>query len=82
MSFLRLQVGADHLDVKIDSVVAAMAALFAVITGRRPAFRVRRRRRPSPPARPCAVPQPTSAWHNIMRCGEGGVNLPSRTINF
>lgn len=36
-----LQIGSDHLDVNMDSVVSAMAALFAVITGHRPAFRVR-----------------------------------------
>ena len=36
---LAAQVGAHHLDVKIDSIVAAMAALFATITGRVPRFR-------------------------------------------
>ena len=35
------QIGADHLDVKIDSVVTAMAHLFATITGFTPRFRVR-----------------------------------------
>jgi len=35
-------VGSDHLDVKIDTVVAALAALFGVITGKHPAFRVSR----------------------------------------
>jgi len=35
-----VQVGADHLDVKVDSVVAAMAQLFALITGRTPRFGV------------------------------------------
>jgi hypothetical protein len=34
------QIGSDHLDVNMDSVVSAMAALFAVITGHQPAFRV------------------------------------------
>ena len=34
------QVGADHLDVRIDSAVDALAALFATITGRTPRFRV------------------------------------------
>ena len=34
------QVGADHLDVRIDSVVEAMALLFATITGFTPHFRV------------------------------------------
>ncbi len=33
------QVGAHHLSVKIDSVVAAMTNLFALITGRTPRFR-------------------------------------------
>ncbi len=35
-----MQIGADHLDVKIDTVVDAMVKLFAVITGRTPIFRV------------------------------------------
>lgn len=34
------QVGADHLDVKIDTVVDAMAKLLSVIVGRTPRFRV------------------------------------------
>ena len=34
------QIGADHLDVKIDAVVDAMAKLFATITGFTPQFRV------------------------------------------
>ena len=34
------QIGADHLDVKIDAVVDAMAKLFATITGFTPRFRV------------------------------------------
>ena len=38
---LEAQVGADHLDVRIDSAVDALAALFATITGRTPRFRVR-----------------------------------------
>lgn len=38
---IALQIGADHLDVKIDSVVEAMANLFAFIIGRTPKFRVR-----------------------------------------
>ena len=38
---LAAQIGADHLDVKIDSVVEAMARLFATITGFTPRFRVR-----------------------------------------
>ncbi|KAI7835944.1 hypothetical protein COHA_010177 [Chlorella ohadii] len=37
---LAKQVGAHHLSVKIDSVVAAMTNLFALITGRTPRFRV------------------------------------------
>lgn len=35
-----LQVGADHLDVKIDTVVDAMARLLSAIVGRTPRFRV------------------------------------------
>lgn len=35
------QVGAYHLDVKIDTVVSAMVSLFQVITGKIPRFRVR-----------------------------------------
>lgn len=35
-----LQVGAYHLDVKIDMVVTAMIALFQTITGKIPRFRV------------------------------------------
>lgn len=34
------QVGADHLDVKIDTVVDAMAMLLSIIVGRTPRFRV------------------------------------------
>ena len=34
------QVGADHLDVKIDTVVDAMAMLLSTIVGRTPRFRV------------------------------------------
>jgi NAD+ synthase (glutamine-hydrolysing) len=34
------QIGADHLDVKLDSAVSAMAQLFSLITGRTPRFRV------------------------------------------
>ena len=47
MSVLRIcnesvaQIGAQHLDVRIDSAVDAMAALFATITGCTPRFRVR-----------------------------------------
>ena len=37
---LAQQIGADHLDVNIDAVVAAMAHLFATITGHVPRFRV------------------------------------------
>jgi NAD+ synthase (glutamine-hydrolysing) len=37
---LAAEVGADHLDVKIDLVVAAMTRLFAMITGRTPRFAV------------------------------------------
>ena len=33
------QVGSHHLDVRIDSLVAAMTALFSAITGRMPRFR-------------------------------------------
>jgi hypothetical protein len=32
-------VGAHHLSVRVDSVVAAMTNLFAAITGRMPRFR-------------------------------------------
>lgn len=35
------EIGADHLDVKIDQAVDAMAKLFAFITGRTPKFKVR-----------------------------------------
>ncbi len=35
-----LQIGADHLDVKIDPVVNAMAALLSGIFGHTPRFRV------------------------------------------
>jgi hypothetical protein len=38
---LSAQIGSDHLDVKIDMAVTAMAQLFTVITGRTPRFRVR-----------------------------------------
>ena len=34
------QIGADHLDVKIDAVVGAMASLLSSIVGRTPRFRV------------------------------------------
>ena len=34
------QIGADHLDVKVDLVIDAMAKLFEMITGRTPRFRV------------------------------------------
>ena len=34
------QIGADHLDVKVDIVIDAMAKLFQIITGRTPKFRV------------------------------------------
>ena len=37
---LAKQIGADHLDVKVDIVIDAMAKLFEVITGRTPRFRV------------------------------------------
>ena len=33
------EIGADHLDVKIDRAVDAMASLFAYITGRTPKFK-------------------------------------------
>lgn len=36
-----LQIGADHLDVRIDTVVDAMARLLTTIVGRTPRFRVR-----------------------------------------
>ena len=55
MSVLRIrnksvaQIGAQHLDVRIDSAVDAMAALFATITGCTPRFRVR-------------APKPPSSW--------------------
>ena len=35
-----VQIGADHLDVKMDLVVDAMAKLFSVITGKTPRFKV------------------------------------------
>ena len=34
------EIGSYHMDVKIDTVVAALTALFAAITGKTPAFRV------------------------------------------
>ena len=34
------EIGADHLDVKVDTAIDAMAQLFAVITGRTPRFKV------------------------------------------
>ena len=37
---LAQDVGADHLDVSLDTVVDAMAHLFAAITGRTPRFKV------------------------------------------
>ena len=37
---LAKQIGADHLDVKVDIVIDAMAKLFEMITGRTPRFRV------------------------------------------
>ena len=37
---LAKQIGADHLDVKIDIVIEAMAKLFEMITGKSPRFRV------------------------------------------
>lgn len=33
------EIGADHLDVKIDQAVDGMAKLFALITGRTPQFK-------------------------------------------
>ena len=36
---LASEIGADHLDVKIDQAVDAMAGLFAIITGRTPKFK-------------------------------------------
>ncbi len=38
---LAKQIGADHLDVKVDIVIDAMAKLFEMITGKTPRFRVR-----------------------------------------
>ena len=35
------QGGAKHLDVRIDTVVTALVALFATVTGRSPRFKVR-----------------------------------------
>ena len=35
------EIGADHLDVRIDQAVDAMAKLFAFITGRTPRFKAR-----------------------------------------
>ena len=37
---LAAEVGAHHLDLNIDTVVAALTALFAAVTGRKPAFMV------------------------------------------
>ena len=37
---LAAEVGAHHLDLNIDTVVAALTALFAAVTGRKPAFKV------------------------------------------
>ena len=37
---LAKQIGADHLDVKVDIVIDAMAKLFELITGKTPRFRV------------------------------------------
>ncbi len=37
---LAKQIGADHLDVKVDIVIDAMAKLFQMITGKTPRFRV------------------------------------------
>lgn len=34
------EIGADHLDVKVDRAVDAMAQLFAFITGKTPKFKV------------------------------------------
>ena len=38
---LAKQIGADHLDVKVDIVIDAMAKLFEMITGKTPKFRVK-----------------------------------------
>ena len=38
---LAAEVGTYHMDVDIDTVVSAVTTLFATITGRSPAFRVR-----------------------------------------
>ena len=35
-----MQIGADHLDVKMDLVVDSMAKLFSIITGKTPRFKV------------------------------------------
>ena len=37
---LAAEIGAHHLDLNIDTLVAAVTALFAAVTGRRPAFKV------------------------------------------
>ena len=37
---LAREIGAHHLDLNIDTVVAAVTALFATVTGRKPAFKV------------------------------------------
>lgn len=37
---LSKEIGTYHMDVNIDTVVAAITSLFATITGRRPAFKV------------------------------------------
>ena len=45
---LAKQIGADHLDVKVDIVIDAMAKLFEMITGKTPRSRVRLSSPPRP----------------------------------
>jgi NAD+ synthase (glutamine-hydrolysing) len=39
-AMLAREIGAHHLDLNIDTIVAAVTALFAAVTGRKPAFKV------------------------------------------
>lgn len=55
-SSLAKEIGADHLQVKVDAVVDAMAKLFAVVTGRTPQFKVRRTREAQNGSHPWKLP--------------------------
>jgi len=37
---LASEIGAWHLDVKIDSVISSLVSLFTLVTGKRPKFKV------------------------------------------